>query len=256
VKAPLLFTIILSCSLFARTASSIDVIAIDFGRNETAGAGVVSETGTSALEPGFRGFTLGQNFGTGIATLSYPGISPLFSTGTVTIDLQGDAAAGQMGGRDRGSPLDNGAFTYGDLLRDGVARTKQSSGGDFTFRISGLNPNFAYSIRIWSGDSTADAGTTFNWFDTTSGSTAIGSVFNGPNNPLTATSNEDYSIFANVTSNAAGQLQFGVISTNGSATAGWTNGFVLSAVPEPSAAVLMTLAGLIFRGRCRRCKSS
>jgi hypothetical protein len=254
VKSPLLFTIVLSCSLFARTALSVDVIGIDFGRNETAGAGIVSETGTSALEPGFRGFTLGQNFGTGIATLSYPGISPLFSTGTVIIDLQGDAggAAGQMGGRDRGSPLDNGAFTFGDLLRDGVARTKQTSGGDFTFRISGLNPNFAYSIRIWSGDSTADAGTTFNWFDTTSGSTPIGSVFNGPNNPLTATSNEDYSVFANVTSNAAGQLQFGVVSTNGSATAGWTNGFMLSAVPEPSSAMLTTLAGLTFFARRRR----
>jgi len=245
--------LVFACSVFTRTALSIDVIAIDFGRNETAAAGVVSETGTSNLEPGFRGFTLGQNFGTGIATLLYSGITPLFSTGTVTVDLQGDAsgAAGQMGGRDRGSPLDNGAFTFGDLLRDGAARTKQTSAGDYTFRLSGLLPNFPYSIRIWSGDSTADVGTTFSWFDTTSGSNLLGTVFNGPNNPLTATTNEDYSVFGNVTSNATGALLFGVTSSNGSATAGFVNGFVVTAVPEPGALALVSFAafGLFARRR-------
>jgi hypothetical protein len=138
-------------------------------------------------------------------------------------------------------------FTYGDLLRDGIARTKQAStAGDFTFRISGLTANTPFTIRIWGADSANDVNTNFSWFDTTSGSNLLGTFLNGPNNPLTATSNTDYSVFGTVNSNNAGELLFGVTSSNASPTAGFVNGFQLSSIPEPAGlALLTTLIGAV-----------
>jgi hypothetical protein len=113
-----------------------------------------------------------------------------------------------MGGRDRGYPLDVGAFTYGDLLRDGIARTKlTSAAGDYTLRRTGLKPSTAYNIRIWGPSSGADVNTTYSWFDTTTNSNPLGSFLNGPS-LFVATNNNDYSVFGTVTSDANGFLRF------------------------------------------------
>src|SRR4051794_16051079 len=89
---------------------AVDILGVDFGRNDPGLAGEVTMTGTSALEPGFAGFFLGNAFGMGIASLTYSGLSTSFTTGSVTVEVQGDlsGAAGSMGGRDRLAPTDNG----------------------------------------------------------------------------------------------------------------------------------------------------
>ncbi|MES2707444.1 MAG: PEP-CTERM sorting domain-containing protein [Verrucomicrobiota bacterium] len=249
-----LFLFCAAAPLCAERASAVTLLSVDFGRDDTVGVGLVATTGT-LLEPGFQGFYMsGAATFTGTASQVYTGINATYSTGSVTVAIQGEStgAAGNMGGRDRGSPTDSGAFTYGDLFRDGIARTKQTStAGQFTVKLSGLLPLSSYSLTLWSANSTADVNTVYSWYDTSIGSTLLGTVTNGPANPLTATANTDYSITANVQANASGEVLLGVMSGNLSPTAGFINGFQLnSAVPEPSSALM--LGGLALAAGFRR----
>lgn len=233
---------------------AVNLLSVDFGREDTLAAGVTSTTGGTPLEPGFQGFyASGAAVYSGELSRTYTGLNNTFTTGSATVSVLGAAAAGSIGGRDRGTPLDSGAFTYGDLLRDGIARTNLTSvGGQYTFKIGGLLPVTTYEIQLWGANSTADAGTIYSWYNTTGGSSLMGTITNGPNNPLTAVSNNDYSVLANVTSSATGELLFGVTSSNGSATAGFINGFVLNSapIPEPSALLMGALgAGWILSRR-------
>lgn len=246
-----LATLILS----AGQAGAVTLLSVDFGRDDALGIGVVGTTGT-LLETGFQGFYMsGAATFNGTASQIYTGVNNTFTTGSVTVTMQGDStgAAGNMGGRDRGSPTDSGAFTYGDLLRDGIARTKQTSvTGEYTMKLSGLLAGTSYQITLWGANSTADVGTVYSWYDTSISSALLGTITNGPANPLTATANTDYSLTANVKTNANGELLLGVTSSNLSPTAGYINGFQLNsaAVPEPSSA--MMLGGLALAGGFRR----
>lgn len=235
-------------------AHAVTLLSVDFGRDDTVGTGLVATTGTSALEPGYVGFYMsGAATFNGIASQVYTGINNTFTSGSVTVSIQGDStgAAGNVGGRDRGSPLDSGAFTLGDLLRDGIARTKQTSAaGEYTVKLSGLLPATSYQLNLWSANSTADVGTVYSWYDTSIGSSLLGTVTNGPSNPLTATSNTDYMVAGTVTTNASGELLLGVTSSNLSATAGFINGFQLSSIPEPSCTLL--LSGIALAAGLRR----
>lgn len=244
--------------LGAGQAHAVTLLSVDFGRDDTVGTGLVATTGTTPLETGYSGFYMsGAATFNGVASQAYTGINGAFSTGTVTVSVQGDStgAAGNVGGRDRGAPLDSGAFTLGDLLRDGIARTKlTSAAGEYTVKLSGLLASTSYQLNLWSASSAADVGTVYSWYDTSIGSVLLGTVTNGPSNPLTATSNTDYMVSGIVTTNASGELLLGVTSSNLSPTAGFINGFQLSSIPEPSATVLLggiaLAAGLRHRRLC------
>ena len=168
-------------------AGAAAVLAVDFGRNDSLAAGVAGTSGT-LLEPGFQGFYLnGAATFNGVAGLTYPGTDPILTSGSVTVNVQGDSsgAAGNVGGRNRGNPLDAGAFTYGDLLSDGIARTKLTSvQGEFTLQLLGLAPNTSFNMRLWTASSGSDIDTTYSWFDTTLGSTLLGTILNGPGFPF------------------------------------------------------------------------
>ncbi|RYD28864.1 MAG: PEP-CTERM sorting domain-containing protein [Verrucomicrobiaceae bacterium] len=247
--------------LSAGHASAAAVLAVDFGRNDSLALGVAGTAGGSALKPGFQGFyltgsTSGGNF-TGVASLTYGGIDSIYAAGgSIEVSVQGDpnTAAGSMGGRDRNNPLDNGAFTYGDMLRDGIARTRlTNSAGDYSLKLSGLVPGASFSLTLWTASSGSDSNTSYTWYDTSIGSTSLGSIYNGPQSggiPLTAASNLDFSITSNVTANGDGEILLGVIVDSNSATAAFINGFELNAIPEPSAALL--LGGLSVAAGFRR----
>ncbi|MDB6070578.1 MAG: hypothetical protein JWL81_1749 [Verrucomicrobiales bacterium] len=240
-------------------ARAAAILGVDFGRNDSVPAGTSSTSG-NFLETGFRGFYIsGAATFTGVVGRTYSGLDPVLTSGAVTVSLQGDSsgAAGNIGGRNRGAPLDSGAFTYGDLLYDGIIRTKlTSTAGEFTLQLLGLNPNTSYAMRLWSANSGSDIDTVYSWFDTTSGSNLLGTILNGPGSPLTASANTDYSVFGIVTSDAAGALTFGVTSSNGSPTAGYISGFELSTVPEPDVSLLAALAALpLLRRRRHHCGS-
>lgn len=232
------------------------ILGVDFGRSDSVPAGTSSTSG-NFLETGFKGFYIsGAATYTGVVGRTYSGLDPVLTSGAVTVNLQGDSsgAAGNIGGRNRGAPLDSGAFTYGDLLYDGIIRTKlTSTQGEFTLQLLGLNPNTSYAMRIWSANSGSDIDTVYSWFDTTAGSTLLGTIFNGPGSPLTASANTDFSVFGIVTSDAAGALTFGVTSSNNSPTSGYISGFELATVPEPGVPLLAALAAgraLVRRRRC------
>lgn len=236
-------------------AGAAAVLAVDFGRNDSLAAGVAGTSGT-LQESGFQGFYLsGAATFNGVAGLTYPGTDPILTSGSVTVNVQGDSsgAAGNVGGRNRGNPLDAGAFTYGDLLSDGIARTKLTSvQGEFTLQLLGLAPNTSFNMRLWTASSGSDIDTTYSWFDTTLGSTLLGTILNGPGSPLAATANTDFSVSGIVTSNSSGMLTFGVTSSNASPTSGFISGFELNAVPEPSATLLGGLAAVLGLTRRRR----
>lgn len=228
------------------------ILGVDFGLGAGPGA---TTTGTTALESGFQGFYLPTNGGTGQHTLAYAGLSPTETTGgTISVTLQGEVSgtAGNIGGRDRLNPLDSGAFTYGDLLRDGVGRTKlTSAAGQFTLRLQGLLPNRDYDLRIWGPSSANDTTTTYTWHNTTgAASSVLGSFANGPTHPLVATANTDFSAFGRVTSSPTGELLLGLTSSNGSPSSGYVAAFQLdSVVPEPGTAGLFAVGLVALRAR-------
>lgn len=234
-------------AIWVPSAPAQVVLGVDFGQNDGLPTGTASTSG-NRRESGFQQFYLSRHSDvtfTGTAELTYTLPDLERSAGSVTVRIQGDPTgnAGSMGGRNRTAPLDNGDFTYGDLLSDGIVRTKlTSTAGDYTLQILGLNPNQSFHLRLWSASSGADPDTTYSWYDTTLDSRLIGTIFNGPGSPLTATNNNDFSTAGMVTTDANGQLLLGVTSSNNSPTAGYISGFLLSAIPEPSLPTLLTLA--------------
>lgn len=207
----------------------------------------------SPVEGGFYAFEV-NNPGTSGT------VAKTFGDYTVTV-YQG---AGAIGGRDRGTVTETGAFTYGDLLRDGVTQIAGSTSSTptstnptaTTFSISGLTAGATYSIQIWSWNKGNDAGTVFAWYDTTGGTgtgtsaSLLGSITN-TQNALPA-DNNSYSVSATVVADSSGTLSFGQVRSAGS---GWMNGFVLSQIPEPSTYAFLvgtiTLGCVVLRRRIR-----
>jgi len=224
--------------LMAGSANAVIVLAVDFGRSD-AGAGLT--------EPGFSTFHItGAN--------RDPGVTETQTFGAFTVSVfPSNQDAGNRGasGRDRAAPLDSGAFTYGDLLRDLVTRIAQGNtpGSPLeSMRVSGLTPLTQYTLQLWALDTGSGSDNEVaEWYDMSSGSNIfLGTIINDTTAPV-LTSNDDFSIKVTVTSNAAGELMIGSVFP---ASQGQINGFTLEPVPEPSTGLLALAAGaLAFRRR-------
>jgi hypothetical protein len=164
-----------------------------------------------------------------------------------------------VGGRDRANPLDAGAFTYGDLMRDLLTRFQSGRGGTAAapivptapaLTIDGLVPNTSYSVQLWSLDYPNNNGSVSTWYDLSSGSaTQFGSQITNVANTV-PTTNTDFSTTGIITTDATGRFSLGASFTLGS---GQLNGLIISTtVPEPTGVVGVGMAGLMVGRRRKR----
>lgn len=221
------------------SARAAIALAVDFGR---------SDAGSLLVEPGFNAFHItGAN--------RDPGVTETQTYGAYTVSVfPANVEAGNRGasGRDRGTPLDTGSFTYGDILRDLVTRIAQGDtpGNPLeSMRISGLAPLTQYTLQLWSLDTGSGADNEVaEWYNMSSGTNVfLGTITNDTTSPI-VTSNNDFSILTTVTTNAAGELRIGSVFPS---SQGQINGFTLEQVPEPSSVILSLVAG-VFALRRRR----
>lgn len=180
---------------------------------------------------------------------------------TVTAGVQD--AVGQIDDRDRATPVDGGALTYGQLYDDVVfAGTTAGPTGGMNLTISGgaLLPNTQYSISIYAFDSGSTATPqprTANWLDGNNADALVTATsFSGANLPTT---NSQYQFTGLAVTDASGVLLLKGRNTSPNASTGPTtigvflNGFEINTVPEPTTAALLAggVVGIAL-GRRRR----
>jgi hypothetical protein len=179
---------------------------------------------------------------------------------TVTAGIQN--AIGQIDDRDRATPLDAGALTYGQIYDDIIfAGTSTGPTGGLNLSISGgaLLPNTPYSFSLYafdSGSTAAPQPRTANWLDGNSGSSLIFSTsFSGAALPTT---NDQYRFTGTAMTDSSGTLLLLGRNTTPNAASGATsigvfiNGFEVEAVPEPTAVLALGFAGMAALGLRRR----
>lgn len=194
--------------------------------------------GTSATntQPGWTGVALSS---LGPSSYNTNFLNELGGNATATISNLLGAVV-----RDRGdgNPPVNGAFTLNRLYQDmamnstGVLATQYI---DLSF--SGLTPNTQYVATFYSYDN-SNKGNDADFFDTTSGSVAIGSILGDGTAP---DSNTDNALTVTRSSSAAGLLSFREVSQVVS-QATTLNGFQISVVPEPSTWALLLTSGVVL----------
>jgi hypothetical protein len=219
---------LLLCILTAGTARAVPLLAVDFDDRETVAAG--AEPGNTVA--GFQSFTLKgttasvpytpesatQGTTTGILgaySVSLIAFDDGLDENNVTAGLQN--GVGAVDDRDRATPVDAGALTYGQIYDDFIfAGASNGPTGGMNITIGGgtLVPNRGYTVSIYSYDSGSGSPTrTANWFDATNtlapilSTSFLGSVANNP------TTNEQYKFSGIVQADAAG-----VISLQGRST--------------------------------------
>lgn len=234
IKSLLALAAILASTGAVTTASAQTVLAVDFNASFDAN----STTETSIAFSGFNTLTNGGS------------LNPSATFGAYTVQFFGATVQGRY----RSSLTDSGSFTYNDMMEDlatnfnrvlNASATSATTPTANAFTISGLQANTTYQIQLWSLDRSFNNGAVQYWWNTTSGTgasaTLLGSITNSTS--ILPTSNDSYSVVGTVTSSATGTLSFGHVTTLGN---GVLNGFVLSAIPEPSA--FAALAGLFTLG--------
>ena len=108
--------------------------------------------------PGFSAFVINSN----VATIAIQTNATTRIFGSVTVTLSNTAPVG-YDDRLRTTPVNNGGFTDGQLLRDFVfSRSADNGGLDLT--IGNLLPSQPYSITIWSFDSGSPGTRVSDWF--------------------------------------------------------------------------------------------
>lgn len=265
--------LLLSAALlcFGGSTVSAAVLSIDFNRDDTATTLTSNGTATtvgngqsntvSPTQSTFQPFNLSGTSLDGVHTRTY---------GDFTVSLRTLVNSG----RDRGSPsADNPPnFTRSALYRDlvqNIARTAApvsnpapTAANNYYagLAVSGLAANTEYSFQFFAYDS-GNTNQVESIFDYT-GSTAAGpgtllGTITRPSPNVAPTTNNDYSLAVNVTTDANGRALFNFTADNPSTLAvndgnPVLNGFIVSVVPEPASLALLGLGGLMVLGRTNK----
>lgn len=226
--------------LAAAPARAATLLSVDFG--------------SGGAETGFVQWSTGGD-GTGIRSTTL-GVYSLKLAGGVTVaDLATANSQFSVNERTRPAMTDSGAFTYRDLYYDRVVGTILSgsapAGAGLLLQLGGFDPNTEYVLQLWGYEHNNRGVEKFvNFYDLTSGSETLLGGFTTTVNQLPL-DNDDFSITATVTSDAAGNII--LKSRSNFDGVGIFNGVTVSSVPEPGIASL-TLLGTcaIFLRRRRR----
>jgi hypothetical protein len=192
--------------------SGTSILPVDIGTgngNTQTGSQPYVITGTG-VGPYSQAFTTASS---GTLTVSFPTTKSIFTRTTST------------------SIASSGTFTYGDVMRDfmvtqmgWVSSTNTQPSGSFSFSISGLTPNTAYNLRIWSHYKGNDNNTPYNWWSWNGGQAGLIGTVTNLSNP-TYTDNNQFSVANTVYSNDYGTLI--LYLTTLSPSAGALNAFEL-----------------------------
>ncbi len=235
------------------------ILSVDVERSHTGGA--LFDT-----QAGFQSF---DTTGVGSAVISQ-------TFGAFTVDFVAGSSIASFSGtpdsvmatRYRANHIANsGSFTQSDLMNDRLnsdavglidPATGNGTGTGLYMRISGLSANTQYSLQVWGVDHTGNPGSLKNGyaygFDATNEAPSYTSLtqlgtYTISGNPTTIADNDAHSITGNITTDGSGTLIYKSISNmDGS---GIVSGFQLSAVPEPSTAILL-LGGIVALVAARR----
>jgi hypothetical protein len=144
-------------------------------------------------------------------------------SGAVTVSLR---SASSMSGRDRNSPADTGACTYGDVYRD----MAQVSSGGLTAVVAGVDAGAQIDLRVWAYDYSFADGVTFSVRDVTDGrNDLLGTVLNHTGAAARPTNNTMYSVSASTTAGTGGTLVLQITGDSGPAR---LNGLELNVISE------------------------
>lgn len=226
------------CSAMALASSAeAALLAVDF--NGAAGP----------TETGFSGFSA-VNGDLGVSTISQ-------TFGAYTVSLSTSGGTLNLFSRDRATPADSGAFTYGELYRDWISGAGTTGAGNppLTLSISGLSPATAYSITVYSCDSTIGTGNNGVGVDTPiiesfSDSTGVVGSISYWGAPST---NSQYALTIPSTLTSAGgmlTITGQVVESRNAQSRAIFNGFELNLVPEPATlSLLVGASGLMLLRR-------
>lgn len=131
------------------TASTVLAIDVNDRSSNTAGL----------TEPGFSAFVI-NSVGSSTAIQTQPTVRVY---GGITITLSNTTSAG-YDDRLRTSPGNSGAFTESLLLRDNLFSQDNSGTGGLDIGISGLTPNIAHRVTLWSFDGQSFGAKVSDWF--------------------------------------------------------------------------------------------
>lgn len=214
------------------------------------------DLGGTGAETGFQPWSVGGD-GVSIRTTTLGGYDLTLAGGVNASDLTTLNPNYSLNQRLRSGLSDSGSFTLGDLLIDRVVATvaagkTNEAGSGLLLQLSGFEASTQYEIQLW-GYEHNNRGTAKNveFFDLSSGSEiSLGSYTTTINQlPLT---NDDFSITAIVTSDAAGNII--LKSRSNFDGIGIFNGVTVTAVPEPGLPALLLIGStaLLLQRRRRR----
>jgi hypothetical protein len=165
------------------------VLSMDVNDRSTAAAGVT--------QAGFSSFVINSNTSsTAVQTLP---TARTFGAITVTVS---NAPGFGYDDRLRNSPVNSGAFTESLLLRDQIFSTDNSGTGGLEIGLTGLTPNSAHRLTVWSFDGQSLGTKVSDWF---ANGVLVKSnyTFDAAVQP---TSNDQYRFAFNATATASGTM--------------------------------------------------